>query len=212
MRPSVIRKSQSGLQSAQWYIFYSLYIFLYLYFFSYLIVFTILYIYLALKNNLYVYWQYVVYKESCHHSWKPSTLWTGATSDKFLRTGWDGSNSFNHSRHTLVYDFVLCQCIDPETTSDNPYHKELSAAWTHDHPNCPAEIGKGTMVASDLEALFTPSWGKCTIRTSVPEATTSLRKMTGRHSSQLWLLRKFLRQREITLDLQVGSRFNDGHP
>ena len=27
--------------------------------------------------------------------------------------------------------------------------------------------------------------------------------MTGRHSSQLWLLRKFLRQRGISLDLQV---------
>ena len=38
---------------------------------------------------------------------------------------------------------------------------------------------------------------------SLTGATTSLRKMTGRHSSQLWLLRKFLRQREITLDLQV---------
>eukprot|EP00438_Fugacium_kawagutii_P013004 Skav225435 [mRNA] locus=scaffold2854:20107:22147:- [translate_table: standard] len=28
--------------------------------------------------------------------------------------------------------------------------------------------------------------------------------MTGRYSSQLWLLRKFLRQREITLDLQAS--------
>eukprot|EP00439_Symbiodinium_sp_Y106_P030075 s4345_g3.t1 len=38
---------------------------------------------------------------------------------------------------------------------------------------------------------------------SLTGATTSLRKMTGRHSSQLWLLRKFLRQRGISLDLQV---------
>jgi len=38
---------------------------------------------------------------------------------------------------------------------------------------------------------------------SLTGATTSLRKMTGRYSSQLWLLRKFLRQRGITLDLQI---------
>ncbi|CAJ1357918.1 unnamed protein product [Effrenium voratum] len=38
---------------------------------------------------------------------------------------------------------------------------------------------------------------------SLTGATTSLRKMTGRYTSQLWLLRKFLRQRQITLDLQV---------
>ena len=44
------------------------------------------------------------------------------------------------------------------------------------------------------------------------QATTSLRKMTGRHSSQLWLLRKFLRQREITLDLQVEWENGHGHP
>ena len=38
---------------------------------------------------------------------------------------------------------------------------------------------------------------------SLTGATTSLRKITGRHSSQLWLLRKFLRQRQVSLDLQV---------
>ncbi|OLP94221.1 Potassium voltage-gated channel subfamily H member 6 [Symbiodinium microadriaticum] len=125
----------------------------------------------------------------------------------FIACAWYlvGCNPPNNESSWLVAEFSVISCDDP--VDDLLLYKYTTAMHWSLTQFTPASMGvqpqntieRSFAIGVLLFALLVFS----SFVASLTGATTSLRKMTGRHSSQLWLLRKFLRQRGISLDLQV---------